>query len=279
MKKFVILTTINLLAIVLLGPIGILTSVLTIFLVRRGAMVAKAYIYLDELSRGSDVSTANGKVRNMTSDQLASVMEMAKSCAKMSCNGSQLAFINMALSAGMEGGGWIDRLWVKSKAIEKDKTKQIITESKDLLNEYKHKFITFRNVTYTEFARHRDASDMVMNDDDRILFMRYLVEANEVAMEQFGVHNSLRNDLNVLILSELGIPDEFARGMLDGFKMPPLRDPMTNEIIDDYRGAGAIAYKDWVIGGDGIAMAKAEMLWERCVKMHKMNEQFAVLGF
>lgn len=154
----------------------------------------------------------------------------------------------------------------------------IIQDSSEAIAAYKKQFLAFRNVTYAEFTKHLDASDITLDDYDRLLFMRYLVEANEAAMERFGIHSILKNDLNVIMLGELKVPDSYARGILHGLKLNPLRGLVTNEVLDDLRGAGDLAYREWLNSGDEVAITKAAWLWTECNKAHDFRNQLAAVG-
>jgi hypothetical protein len=276
MKFFIILIVLNLFVFWGWGLVGVITSLLTILFIRatasRGAMPAKAYAFLDGLNSGLTVDEANHLVRNMSLERIAMLNQPAMELVRVSYNGSQLNFINKAISSGMTEVGWIDKQWLKyAGGRKKDKT-SLIAENKPALDAYKQKFVAFRDGTLNELDKLGKASDFVMDDTDRTVLMRYLVEANEAAMEQFGIHINLQRDLNILVISNFGIPHSQARGLLAALKTPSPRDPETNEKLDTIEGAGYLAYRDWIDIGDEALRSRTEKLWKGFRELHELDK-------
>lgn len=284
MKLYAVLIVLNLLVFVTLGPVGIITTALSIYLFRqsmiRGKMLVKAYLFMTSLPSGISVSEANEKVRSASQEYLEMMLPAAKNFVDTFYNGSQMALINAAISQGMEGGSWMDKSYTNAKVEEEENRAKKIVANKDSITKAQGEFAQFAKITQQKFSTLSDSAEFAMDNDDRMFFIRYLVEANEAAMERFGVNKKLVDDLSVQLIAEAGrVNEDAARGMLAGFNVPSLHDPVTNEPLDEYKGAGGRAYQEWLGGGEASAVVNAESLWRKCYQLHNARKQLSSIGF
>lgn len=281
MKQFIVLAVINLLVFMTLGPVGILTTAYTIYYtVQRGKMFLKAYLFMISLPSGMSVSEANEKVRNASQEYLEMLVPAAQNFVDTFYNGKQMALINAAISQGMDGGGRIDKLYSNAKAKQEENRAEKIAANKDNVTKAQNEFAQFAKITHQSFAALRDSKGHEMDNDDRLFFMRYLVEALEMAMNKHGIGKNLIEGFSASYLSGMAsISEDEARGILAVFKMPPIRDPVTNEVLDEYFGAGKRAYQEWLDVGEASAVSNAESLWRKCYQLHNTRKELSSIGF
>lgn len=284
MKLYLFLIGLNLLVFVISSQAAIITTALSIYLLRqsmvRGKRLVKAYLFMISLPSGMSVSEANEKVRNASQEYLEMMIPSARNFVDTFYNGSQMALINAAISQGMEGGSRMDKSYANAKARKDEVRDTDITANKDNVTKAQNEFAQFAKITHQSFAALRDGKGHEMDNDDRLFFMRYLVEALEMALNKYGIEKSLIEGLSASYLSGMvSISEDEAKGILAGFKMPPIRDPVTNEVLDEYFGAGKRAYQEWLDVGEASAVSNAESLWRKCYQLHNTRKQLSSIGF
>ena len=129
----------------------------------------------------------------------------------------------------------------------KPKLSNLAKDNSESLRTYSEEMGKFKDTTLnyvvSEFSPLKELPEAIV-----ISLATYLVEASSAACSHAGVDNSLRSFVDIKLLTEMGFPEDYAKGMLHAISTKPSK--LDNDLTF---GLGVSGFNAWIRSGDTAA--------------------------